>query len=188
MSDGHPSFGAPGDGSLSTAFHKVVSALNGIGTLWIIALLILINADVLGRNLFSAPIDGVIEMIELTMVAIVFLQLGDATRIGRLTRSDGFFGLILRRWPRIGFVLGATFDLLGALFMFLILYGFWPTLMQAWQDDEFVGNEGVFTAPTWPVKLIVVIGCVVTMLLFLGFAWRYVRLLSGAARAARSGS
>ena len=161
------------------AFDRLVSALNGIGTLWIIALLILINADVAGRNFFNAPIDGVIEIIEITLVAIVFLQLGDATRIGRLTRSDGFFGLMLNRAPRVGYVLGAVFDFLGALFLFFILYGFWPTLVQSWQRDEYVGNEGVFTAPTWPVKLIVIIGCVVTLLLFLGTAWRYVRLLQG---------
>ncbi len=168
-------------GAAVIAFDRFVSGLNGLGTLWIIALLILINADVAGRNFFSAPIDGVIEIIEITLVAIVFLQLGDATRIGRLTRSDGFFNLVLGRFPRVGHVLGALFDFLGALFMFFILYGFWPTLVQAWERDEYVGNEGVFTAPTWPVKLIVIIGCVVTMLLFLGFAWRYVRVLIGGA-------
>ena len=170
-------------GAVVLAFDKFVSGLNGLGTLWIIALLILINADVFGRNVLSAPIDGVIEIIEITIVAIVFLQIGDATRIGRLTRSDGFFNLILRRFPRVGHVLGATFDFLGALFMFFILYGFWPTLVQAWERDEYVGNEGVFTAPTWPVKLIVVIGCVVTLMLFAGFAWRHIRGLIGANQA-----
>ena len=175
-------------GAAVVAFDRFVSGLNGLGTLWIIALLVLINADVAGRNFFAAPIDGVIEIIEITLVAIVFLQLGDATRIGRLTRSDGFFGLMLARAPRAGHVLGAIFDFLGALFMFFILYGFWPTLVQSWQRDEYVGNEGVFTAPTWPVKLIVVIGCVVTMLIFLGFAWRYVRVLIGIAAPERDPS
>ncbi len=175
-------------GAVVLAFDTFVSGLNGLGTLWIIALLVLINADVFGRNVLAAPIDGVIEIIEITIVAIVFLQIGDATRIGRLTRSDGFFNLILRRYPRVGHVLGATFDFLGALFMFFILYGFWPTLVQAWERDEYVGNEGVFTAPTWPVKLIVVIGCVVTLLLFAGFAWRHVRGLIGAYQTNGGGS
>ncbi len=175
-------------GAVVLAFNTLVSGLNGLGTLWIIALLILINADVFGRNVLAAPIDGVIEIIEITIVAIVFLQIGDATRIGRLTRSDGFFNLVLRRYPRVGHFLGAIFDFLGALFMFFILYGFWPTLVQAWERDEYVGNEGVFTAPTWPVKLIVVIGCVVTMVLFLGFFWRHVRGLTGANQANGGGS
>lgn len=169
---------SPTGGAFASAFDRLLSALNGIGTLWILVLLILLNADVAGRNLVAAPIDGVFEIVEITIVAIVFLQLGDATRLGRLTRSDGFFGLILKRRPRIGHVMGAVFDFLGALFMFFILYGSWPTFVEAWEGNYFAGNEGVFTAPTWPVKLIIVIGCVVTLILFIGFALRHLRALS----------
>ena len=167
-----PELRAKGTGS---SFDRVVRGLNGVGTLWILALLILVNADVPGRNLLTAPIDGVIEMLEISMAAIVFLQLGDATRIGRLTRSDGLYQAVLRRAPRLGHSLGAAFDFLGALFMFFILYGSWPLFVEAWKGDHYVGNKGVFTAPTWPVKLILVIGCAVTMLLFAGFVLRHVR-------------
>ena len=177
MSD-NTSKASPNGGAFASGFDRLLSALNGIGTLWILVLLILLNADVAGRNLFFAPIDGVFEIVEITIVAIVFLQLGDATRLGRLTRSDGFFGLILKRRPRIGHIMGAVFDLLGALFMFFILYGSWPNFVEAWEGNYFAGNEGVFTAPTWPVKLIIVIGCVVTLILFIGFAWRHVRAFS----------
>lgn len=166
---------APSQGGAETFFDKILSALNVIGTLWIFALLVLINADVLGRNLFASPIDGVIEMVEISIVAIVFLQLGDATRVGRLTRSDGFFNLIMRKKPAIGRTLGIVFDGLGALFMFVILYGSLPLFIESWEKNYFTGNEGVFTAPTWPVKLIIVIGCIVTLLLFIRFALRYVR-------------
>ncbi len=160
---------------------RVVRGLNGLGTLWILALLILINADIFGRNVLTAPISGVIEMIELSMVAIVFLQLGDATRVGRLTRSDGIHGIILRRAPGVGLLMAAAFDILGALFMFFILYGSWPFLVEAVEGGHYVGNEGVFTAPTWPVKLILVIGCAVTMLLFSGFVVRHLRAFRDAA-------
>lgn len=173
---------APSEGGADTFFDKVIRTLNGIGTLWILALLLLINADVLGRNLFNHPISGVIEMIELSMVAIVFLQLGDATRVGRLTRSDGFFGLILLKRPRIGYVMGAIFDFLGALFMFLILYGSWPLFRNAWVRDYYVGNEGLLTIPVWPVKLILLIGTVITLALFVAFVIRYVRAFRDAGR------
>lgn len=169
---------APQTSGAGLLFDKVVRGLNGIGTIWILGLLILINADVFGRNLFTAPINGVIEMVEISMVAIVFLQLGDATRVGRLTRSDGLFGLILQRAPRIGHAMGAVFDFLGALFMFFILYGSYPLFVEAWERNYYAGNEGVFTAPTWPMKLILVIGCVVTMLLFVGFVIRHLRAMA----------
>ena len=169
------SYPAPLTSGAGRSFENLVKLLNGIGSLWILALLILINADVFGRNLMHAPISGVVEMVEISMIAIVFLQLGDATRVGRLTRSDGFFGIILQRRPRIGHAMGAAFDFLGALFMFFILYGSWPSLVEAWVLDDYVGNEGVFTAPRWPMLFILIFGSLITLLLFLTFVGRHLR-------------
>ena len=128
-----------------------------------------------GRNVLHAPINGVIEMIEISMIAIVFLQLADATRVGRLTRSDGFFGLIQRKAPRLGFVMGSFFDLLGALMMFFILYGTWPSLIEAWTLNDYIGNEGVFTAPKWPMIAILILGSFITLLLFVKLAVTQIR-------------
>jgi len=170
-----PSAGAPQQrGVLAVAFEGVLGGLNSIGSAWIFVLTILINTDAFGRKLFSAPINGVPEMIELSIVGIVFLQLGDATRQGRLTRSDGLFKAVQRRWPTVGRLQGALFDLLGALFMGLILYGSVPLLIESYEKDFYVGVDGLFTAPVWPVKLIIVIGCTVTILQFLVFARRYL--------------
>lgn len=167
---------APRGSILASMFDRVLVSLNSLGSLWIFALTILINIDAFGRKLFAAPINGVPEIIELSIVGIVFLQLGDATRHGRLTRSDGLFKAVQKRWPSIGRVLGAVFDLLGALFMFLILYGSVPLLIESVEKDFYIGVEGLFMAPVWPVKLIIVIGCIVTLLQFLVFARRYLRI------------
>lgn len=167
---------APPERGAGTLFEGLVKFLNGVGSLWILALLILINADVFGRNVLTAPIAGVIEMVEISMVAIVFLQLGDATRVGRLTRSDGAFGLILKHRPRIGHLMAATFDFLGALFMFFILYGSWPSFIEAWRLNDYVGNEGVFTAPKWPMIFILLLGSLITLLLFTTFVYRHIKL------------
>ena len=47
-------------------------------------IMLLMNADILMRFLFSAPIDGVTEIVELSIAGIVFLQLSDAGRAGPL--------------------------------------------------------------------------------------------------------
>jgi len=172
---------APRPSGAGLYFERLVQFLNGIGTLWILAILILINADVFGRNVLHAPINGVIEMIEISMIAIVFLQLADATRVGRLTRSDGFFGLIQRKAPRLGFVMGSFFDLLGALMMFFILYGTWPSLIEAWTLNDYIGNEGVFTAPKWPMIAILILGSFITLLLFVKLAVTQIRAFKGGA-------
>ena len=159
-------------GAFDRILEIVLSNLNSIGSIWIFLLTLLINADAFGRKLFHSPIDGVNEIVELSIVGIVFLQLGDATRKGRLPRSDGLFNIIGRRWPNFGRFHGALFDLLGAVFMGLILCGSVPLFIEAYQSDFYVGVEGVFTAPVWPIKLVIVVGCAVTLLQFLVFVQR----------------
>ena len=56
--------------------------------------------------------------------------------------------------------------------MGLILWGSIPLFLEAYQADFYVGVEGVFTAPVWPIKLIIVIGCAVTLLQFVVFIQR----------------
>jgi TRAP-type mannitol/chloroaromatic compound transport system permease small subunit len=169
----------PQGGAFTLALNGILTFMNTVGSAWILVLIVLINADALGRTFFVAPIDGVIEVIELSLVGIIFLQLGDATRRGRLTRSDGFFSLVRRRRPKIGRALGAAFDLTGALFMALIVYGSIPLLIESVEEDFYVGVQGLFAAPVWPVKLVIVIGATVTALQFLLFAWRYIRPRDG---------
>ncbi len=167
----------PQGGAFTLVLNAVLNGMNTLGSVWILVLVLLINADALGRKLFAHPIDGVIEITELSLVGIIFLQLGDATRKGRLTRSDGFFGIVQRRKPLVGRCMGAGFDLLGAVFMGLVLIGSVPLLIESIEEDFYVGVQGIITIPVWPVKLVVVVGAAVTLLQFLVFAWRYLRPL-----------
>ncbi len=173
MTEGAPPVGdAPQD-----ILDRVLTVMNTIGSLWIFALMVIIDTDAFSRTLFTHPIHGVNEMVEMSIVGIVFMQLGDAVRRGRLTRSDGFYGMVLHRRPRIGHSMGAVFDLLGVVFLVIVLYGAIPELYDAWRFDYFVGEEGLFTVAEWPIKAIIVLGCTVTMLQFLKFAIRHVRPL-----------
>jgi len=165
----------PERGTLSNAFHMFTSGLNALGSIWIFALMVMINADAMGRTFFTAPIYGVNELVELSLVGIVFLQLGDATRTGRLTRSDGFFSFLLRKVQHIGRPLGAIFDFLGVVFMVIILWGSVPLLIESYELDYYVGEEGLATFAVWPIKLVIVIGCAVTLFIFAGFAYRYLK-------------
>ena len=125
---------------LRSLLTRVLASLNALGSLWIFALMILINSDAFGRTFFHAPIDGVPEMIELSIVGIVFLQLGDAIRCGRLTRSDGFYNLMMERSPRTAHYMGIVFDFLGMLFMAVVLYGSFPLLIEAYEGNFYAGN------------------------------------------------
>ena len=166
-----------GENTVSRAFSSFVSGLNSIGTFLIFGLVVMINLDVFFRFLFNAPIDGVTELVELSIVAIVFLQLPDAIRAGRLTRSDGLFSRIQRTRPRLAHKMGAVFDLAGALFFIAIIVGAIPRFVDAWQRGYFAGNRGIFVVPVWPVRLVLVIGAVTVVLVFLTLMARHLKAL-----------
>lgn len=159
----------PGD-PRRLSFGHILSALNAVGTLWTFALLILINADVLGRYLLNRPIRGVPELVALSIVGIVFLQLPHTLRVGRMTRSDVFIAKQLARRPRFGHALEFVYHLTGAGLFTLLVDATLPLFRIAWTEDLYVGAAGDFTAPEWPVKLIVVIGCAAACLQYLALA------------------
>lgn len=140
---------------------------NVCGSLLISGLVLLIGADVFSRNMFNAPISGVPEMVTLSIVAIVFLQAPQALKVGRMTRSDALIGLLERRAPRVVQGLETLYDLLGMVVVGAILYATWPIFMRAWTRSEFVGAAGDFTAPVWPVKLMILVGGCLLVLQFL---------------------
>ncbi len=175
-----PGEGAAREGAPGAAFRRVVAGLNALGSAWIFVLMLIIDADAIGRTFFNHPIEGVIEITQMSIVAIVFLQLSDALRTGKLTRSDGLFNLMLARRRPVGRAMGVAFEALGALFLGLLLYGSVPLLAEAWRRNYYIGEKGLFVFPTWPVKLVVVIGTLVMLIQFLVFAWRYATVDRGA--------
>jgi TRAP-type C4-dicarboxylate transport system permease small subunit len=163
---------------ITRAFSKFVSLLNSAGGILIFALIVMINLDVFSRFLFNHPIDGVTELVELSIVAIVFLQLSDAVRNGRLTRSDGLYQRLCERKPRLGHLFGIFFELAGMAFFLTIIAGSVPRLIEAWERNYYAGNKGIFVVPVWPVRLILVIGAATVVFVFLGLLWRHVQALA----------
>ena len=162
---------------VTRSFSKFVTGLNSIGGVLIFAMIVMINLDVFFRFLFNAPIDGVTELVELSIVAIVFLQLSDAVRNGRLTRSEGLYSKICEKNPRLGHILGIIFDLAGAIFFITIISGSIPRFIEAYERGYYSGNQGIFVVPVWPVRLVIVIGAITVVFVFLGLVMKHVKAL-----------
>jgi len=152
------------------AFDRLVVGMNALGSFWILLLVLLVTSDALGRTFLNYPIQGTHEMIQISVVGIVFLQLADTIRTGRLTRSDSILGILNLQWPRFGAALQCSFYLLGAVFMGIGLWGSIPLLKEAIERGSYIGNDGIFTAPVWPVKTIIVVGLSVCLIQFLPLA------------------
>ena len=172
----------------------VAIAANAIGTLMVLVLVIVMNIDVVARGVFHAPFLGVVEIVIFSMILIVFLQLPDVVRVNRLTRSDGFLGLLENRRPGAARLLSRAIDLLACIVMAVIAYATYPELVEAWETCHYFtppafgaaptgnlwtdflqatarchyfGTLGVFTVPWWPAKAAITVSAAVCSVLFL---------------------
>lgn len=151
---------------LSRVANTLSITANVAGTLTVLALVLILNVDVIARGLFNSPLKGTYEIVQLSVVLIVFLQLADVVRVDRLTRSDGFLNLMHGRRPRFTSGLRRIINAISAIFMGLIAYIMFPEFIKMWGTQDFFGVPGVFTVPWWPVKLVIAGGSALACLIF----------------------
>ena len=139
---------------------------NVVGTLVVLALVIVVNFDVVARGVFNKPFMGAVEVVQFSIVLIVFLQLPDVVRVNRLTASDGFLLVIGKRFPNLSRAIRFGINTMAALFMLAIAYVMYPEFIEMWHTQDYFGVPGVFTAPWWPIKLVIFLSAAHCTVLF----------------------
>ncbi|AUG55824.1 TRAP transporter small permease subunit [Thalassospira marina] len=152
---------------------------NVMATAWILLLMVLILADVAGRNLFLAPIAGVPEMVKYSIVGIVFLQIAHTHRCGEMVRSNGVMLMIGESFPRISILMDMFAQLCGMAFSLSLAWAIWPKLARSWQRGEMEGVSGHFQIAVWPFLLIITVGAVLLAVSFALSAVLAARRLRG---------
>lgn len=172
---------------------RVAVIANILGALVLFGLVAVMNVDVVARGVFNAPFRGVIEVVIFSIILIVYLQLPDVISSGRLTRSDGFLGLMRTRYPRFGRALSRVIDGIAGIFMAMIAWTVWPEFVDAFSSChfftapdfgpaftgdilvdlkaafgrcEYFGTPGILTAPWWPARLAIFFGVAMGALIF----------------------
>ena len=151
---------------LSRVANFLAIAANVAGTLTVLTLVAILNVDVIARSVFNAPLKGTYEIVQLSVVLIVFLQLADVVRVDRLTRSDGFLNFLYSRRPKLTTNIRRIINAVSAIFMGLIAYITFPDFIKMWGTQDFFGIPGVFTVPWWPIKLVIASGSALACLIF----------------------
>lgn len=121
-------------------------------------MMLMVVADVVGRNFLNLPITGVAEFAARSVASIVFLQLAAAICSGTMTRSDFVLRLLGKRSPVAVKALEILNVLVGCLLFLALAIISWPELIDAIDTQEFFGVQGVYTVPTWPFRALIVIG------------------------------
>lgn len=139
---------------------------NALGTLVVLGLVAVVNYDAIARGAFDKPFMGAVEVVQFSMVLIVFLQLPDVVRVNRLTRSDGFLSIVGHRFPLLSRRLGQVLNTIACIFMLLVAIAIWPEFLDMLETRDYFGVPGVFTAPWWPIKLVIFLSASLCCLLF----------------------
>jgi TRAP-type mannitol/chloroaromatic compound transport system permease small subunit len=164
---------------LLLSFGALLSGLNSVATIWIIVLMIVINIDVFGRTAFSAPLPGVPELVKLSIVGIIFLQLGHTLRVGRITRADTLMRPVRRHWPRVALLVRGLYSVAGVFLFGVLFEASAPLFWKSWVGGEYAGIEGYVSYPVWPVRLIILIGSACAALQYAVFVWQDFNVVFG---------
>ena len=152
-------------------FFRFESLLNLAGGIVIFLLVLLATVNVLGRWLFSLPIDGYIDWVEQAMAFIAFLGIAYTKRLGGHIRMDIMVSHLHGRW--LWFTELVSVCLMLAVTLVLI-YG---SYLHFWRAYSIGDSSLDINLPTWPAKLVVPIALSVLALRLLLQLWGYARAL-----------
>lgn len=150
-------------------YFRLESALNLVGGVVIFLLVLLATANVLGRWLFSLPIDGYIDWIEQAMPFIAFLGLAYTQRVGGHIRMDI---VVAQLHGRLLWITEMVATLLMLSVTVLLVYG---SSLHFWRAYDIGDSSLDIDLPTWPAKLVVPVALTVLALRLLLQIWGYAR-------------
>lgn len=148
-------------------FQRLLAAMNVAASAAIMALMVLICVDVIGRAAFNRPLYGVPEIVKTTIVCIVWLQVGYALYRGNHLRSDLFLKMLPEIPRRVILVANC---LLGCAIMAIIAWSASGDIVQTFINGDFEGEDPV-RIPVWPVWAILVCGAAAMSIEYLVQAW-----------------
>ena len=158
--------------------NSVTQTCNVAGTFLIIFVMVIVNIDVIGRELFLVPVAGVPMMVSMSIVAIVFLQTPQTFKQGRLTQNSAILDTIGKKSPAARLGTEIIFSTAAFYLILQIFVATVPLFKKAWVRNTYEGIIGDFTAPIWPIKFIILLGCALLMVqIFLFFKKKVLVLL-----------
>jgi len=152
-------------------FLKIESFMSFLGGIVIFLIVMISTVNILGRWLFSMPVNGYIDWIEQFMAFFAFLGIAYTQREGGHIRMDMLVSKLKGRF----FYITELFTTTIILFLTLVLiYGSSLHFLRAFN----IGDTSLdIDLPTWPAKLVVPVA-----LTFLAFRliiqiWAYIRAI-----------
>ncbi len=145
--------------------------LTSIAAIVIMFIMCFATAQVVSRKVFSYPLWGFIDIIEIVMVSFAFLAIAYCQRLGGHIRME----LVVRRLSGRSLWIAEFLGVLAALVIifWLMVFG-WDFFMRAFQlGDSTIDRD----LPIWPAKLVIPIAFFVLNLRLIIQLFAYLRLI-----------
>ena len=133
------------------------------GMVFLIGLMAMVVIEVVARYVFNKPIQGYIDIMEMMMVALVFLSLAYCQRTGGHIRMEIFMTRVLQGGRR--YHLAEFFHLLISLAGFGIIAYF--AVNQVFYAYKIGDVSMTIHLPTWPARITMALGSIVLCLRFI---------------------
>ena len=142
------------DGALLRVIDVLSAGLMAVAGIALLAMMVHVTADVVGKFVFRAPVPVTLEMVSnYYMVAVVFLPLAAVERMGGNIHVDLIHGRLPRPARRVLDI--AAYALFAGLF-WLIVTASWDVAMGKLAVGEFI--MGSYSIAIWPSRFLVPIG------------------------------
>ncbi len=152
-------------------FHRLESMLNLVGGIVILLLVFLATANILGRWLFSLPVNGYVDWVEQAMAFMAFLGIAYTQREGGHIRMDI---LVTHLHGRLLWAVELLSTLIMLAVTLVLIYGSSLHFYRAWS----IGDSSLdINLPTWPAKLVVPFSLTILALRLLLQCWGYIRAI-----------
>ncbi len=155
---------------VSSIIVRIMSLFAGVG---LVLMMLQVNADVVGRYLFTVPVPLTMELVTFYYMPLVaFLPLMALERSpGGLIHVEFFYDFMpvwLRRWIFV-FAMAA-----GAVYCAFAAHAAWGPAVSAFATGSYVGS--IYTIASWPTRFVPVVGFA---LLAVAYAAKFVAGLKG---------
>ncbi len=152
-------------------YFKLESWLTLIGGITIFLLVFLAVTNILGRWIFSSPINGFIDWVEQAMAFFAFLGIAYTQRVGGHIRMDIVIGALRGRVLWLAELISTALMLILTL---ILIYGSFLHFKRAF----VIGDTSIdIDLPTWPAKLVVPFALTLLSCRLMLQIWGYCRAI-----------
>jgi TRAP-type C4-dicarboxylate transport system permease small subunit len=152
--------------SIADLLGRMTRGLLDLGTASLATMMLVTVADVCLRGMFGMPIKGVVDMVEITMLLVVFLGLPEAFLRNEQIVVDVVDSLLPQPVLAVVKAVGAV---LSMAFLSLLAFNLWRPLLDAYR---FGDRKADFPVPLYPLIGIVLFSIVCSLIAMLLIAIR----------------